>query len=83
MAACARERSGGAFIGCSNYPECRYTRGFGAATGFVVAVGLEEAIEEAQRRVTQATAVLEQDDRFKAAQRQKSLLRKLSYAMRY
>ena len=21
------------FIGCSNYPECRYTRGFGAATG--------------------------------------------------
>jgi DNA topoisomerase-1 len=20
------------FIGCSNYPECRYTRGFGAAT---------------------------------------------------
>ena len=22
-------RSGGAFIGCSNYPECRYTRPFG------------------------------------------------------
>ena len=22
-------RSGGAFIGCSNYPECRYTRAFG------------------------------------------------------
>jgi DNA topoisomerase-1 len=26
-------RSGGAFIGCSNYPECRYTRALGAAEG--------------------------------------------------
>ncbi|GAB4385399.1 MAG: type I DNA topoisomerase [Albidovulum sp.] len=26
-------RSGGAFIGCSNYPECRYTRALGAANG--------------------------------------------------
>ncbi|MCX7567606.1 type I DNA topoisomerase [Sulfitobacter sp. F26169L] len=25
-------RSGGAFIGCSNYPECRYTRPFGPPT---------------------------------------------------
>ncbi|MCR9125544.1 MAG: type I DNA topoisomerase [Rhodobacteraceae bacterium] len=26
-------RSGGAFIGCSNYPECRYTRAFGPPGG--------------------------------------------------
>lgn len=26
-------RAGGAFIGCSNYPECRYTRAFGPPTG--------------------------------------------------
>ena len=26
---CIRDRSGGAFIGCSNYPECRFTRAFG------------------------------------------------------
>jgi DNA topoisomerase I len=26
-------RSGGAFIGCSNYPECRYTRALGADEG--------------------------------------------------
>lgn len=44
---------------------------------------VEQAIEQAQRRVTEATTVLEEDDRFKAAQRQKSTWRKLSYAMRY
>jgi DNA topoisomerase I len=31
-------RSGGAFIGCSNYPECRYTRPFGPP-------GMEAAID--------------------------------------
>ncbi|MCR9085212.1 MAG: type I DNA topoisomerase [Rhodobacteraceae bacterium] len=35
-------RSGGAFIGCSNYPECRYTRAFGppgAETGDASGIG--------------------------------------------
>ncbi|MGN2635866.1 AAA family ATPase [Nocardia takedensis] len=44
---------------------------------------VEDAIAESKRRVAEATAVLEEDDRFQAAQRKKSLWRKLSYAMRY
>ncbi|MBF6386097.1 AAA family ATPase [Nocardia farcinica] len=48
-----------------------------------IVMSVEDAIAEGERRVAAATAVLEQDDRFKAAQRQKSLWRKISYAMRY
>ncbi|MET7771646.1 AAA family ATPase [Nocardia sp. NPDC005366] len=44
---------------------------------------VEEAIAESKRRVAEATKILEEDDRFKAAQRKKSLWKKLSYAMRY
>ncbi|WP_280442634.1 AAA family ATPase [Nocardia brasiliensis] len=44
---------------------------------------VEEAIARAQQRVAGATKVLEQDDRFKAAQRKKSLARRIAYAMRY
>ncbi|MCP2275261.1 AAA family ATPase [Nocardia bhagyanarayanae] len=44
---------------------------------------VDEAIAEAKRRVSAATEVLEEDDRFKEAQRKKSLWRKVSYAMRY
>lgn len=32
----------GAFVGCSNYPECNYTRQFGPANGGDDAAGLEE-----------------------------------------
>ncbi len=32
-------RSGGAFIGCSNYPECRYTRPFGPPGAEETAIG--------------------------------------------
>lgn len=48
-----------------------------------VVVPLADAIAEARERVTAATAILEADERFKAAQRKKSLARRLAYAMRY
>ncbi|MEV0297224.1 AAA family ATPase [Nocardia sp. NPDC050710] len=51
--------------------------------GLDTVMPVEEAIAESKRRVAEATKVLEEDDRFKAAQRKKSLWRKLSYAMRY
>lgn len=44
---------------------------------------LEEAIDEAQRRVAASIAVLEDDARFHEARRKKSSWRRLSYAMRY
>ncbi|WP_378734097.1 AAA family ATPase [Nocardia brasiliensis] len=44
---------------------------------------VEQAMAQAQNRVASATKVLEQDDRFQAAQRKKSLARRVSYAMRY
>ena len=37
-------RSGGAFIGCSNYPECRYTRPLAAADGDEYAAALDGKI---------------------------------------
>jgi hypothetical protein len=42
-----------------------------------------DAIAEAQGRVATATKVLQEDDRFKAAQRKKSPVRRLAYALRY
>lgn len=44
---------------------------------------VEEAMARAQDRVVSATKVLEQDDRVQAAQRKKSLARRIGYAMRY
>lgn len=46
-------------------------------------VPVDDAIEHAKQRVNAATAVLEDDDRFKEAQRRKSTLKQLAYAMRY
>lgn len=48
-----------------------------------VVVPIDEAIAEAEIRVKAATDILEQDARFHDAQRKKSLLRQLSYALRY
>jgi len=48
-----------------------------------VVVPVDEAIAEAQRRVSAATAILEEDARFHEAQRSKSFTRKLAYALRY
>jgi hypothetical protein len=48
-----------------------------------VVVPIPEAIEEAERRVRADIEDLQADARFHEAQRQKSLLRRLSYAMRY
>lgn len=44
---------------------------------------LDKAIEEAEHRVREATAVLEADARFHEAQRQKSIQRRLAWALRY
>ncbi|HET6483006.1 MAG TPA: ATP-binding protein [Actinoplanes sp.] len=44
---------------------------------------LDKAIEEAEQRVHEATAVLEADARFHDAQRQKSIQRRLAWALRY
>lgn len=44
---------------------------------------IEQAVDIATERVADATRILEEDDRFKSAQRNKSLLRRLSYALRY
>jgi DNA topoisomerase-1 len=38
----------GAFIGCSNYPTCRYTRAFGVDTGEAQAAGGDKALGEDQ-----------------------------------
>lgn len=46
-------------------------------------VPIDEAIAEAERRVKEATDILEADARFHEAQRSKSLARRLAYAMRY
>ncbi|MQY29747.1 ATP-binding protein [Nocardia aurantia] len=46
-------------------------------------MSVAEAVAEARGRVSSATKVLEEDDRFKAAQRKKSLTKRLAYAMRY
>lgn len=48
-----------------------------------VVVPVEEAIEEAQRRVAAATTILEQDARFHDSQRAKSLRRRVAWALRY
>ncbi|MFZ2174491.1 MAG: AAA family ATPase [Rhodococcus sp. (in: high G+C Gram-positive bacteria)] len=44
---------------------------------------IDDAVAEARERVAAATEILEQDERFKAAQRKKSLGRRLAYALRY
>ncbi|MBH0776176.1 AAA family ATPase [Nocardia bovistercoris] len=44
---------------------------------------IDEAIEEAHRRVGKTITAIEQDARYKEAQRKKSLKRRLSYALRY
>lgn len=44
---------------------------------------IDEAIEEAQRRVGKTITVIQDDARYKEAQRKKSLGRRLAYAMRY
>ena len=46
-------------------------------------VPIEEAIARAEAKVQADIAVLENDARFHEAQRQKSLRRRLSYALRY
>ncbi|MBD9734234.1 ATP-binding protein [Streptomyces sp. H28] len=48
-----------------------------------VVVPIEEAIEEAQRRVAADIEDLKADARFHEAQRQKSLARRVAYALRY
>lgn len=48
-----------------------------------VAVPVPEAIERAEESVARATKVLEDDARFHEAQRQKTFLRQLRYALRY
>jgi AAA domain len=50
---------------------------------FPVVVPIEDAIAEAQNRVTRAIEVLKNDERFHAAQRAKSLRRRLAFALRY
>jgi len=44
---------------------------------------VEEAIAEARRRVDTSIKVIEDDERYKQAQRKKSLAQRVSYAMRY
>ncbi len=46
-------------------------------------IPVSQAVDNATQRVAAATRVLEEDDKYKAAQRNKSLVRKLSYALRY
>lgn len=46
-------------------------------------IPVDQAVDQAQKRVAQATAILEEDDRFHEAQRQKSLTQRLKYALRY
>ncbi|QWF85863.1 AAA family ATPase [Amycolatopsis sp. CA-230715] len=46
-------------------------------------VPLDDAIDQAQRRVHNAISILHADDRFHEAQRRKSFFRRLSYALRY
>ncbi|MEV8335057.1 ATP/GTP-binding protein [Streptomyces niveus] len=51
--------------------------------GLPLVVPVEEAIEEAQRRVTADIEDLKADARFHDAQRQKSLARRVAWALRY
>lgn len=46
-------------------------------------MSIEQAVDRATQRVAAATQILEEDDRFKASQRNKSIARKLAYALRY
>jgi nicotinamide riboside kinase len=51
--------------------------------GIPALVPLDDAIEEAQARVARATQLIEEHDRFAAAQRRKSIKRRIAYAMRF
>jgi len=44
---------------------------------------IDEAVAEAKRRVSEATRILEEDDRVHEARRKKSLRQRIKYAMRY
>ncbi|SEB77255.1 ATP/GTP-binding protein [Rhodococcus koreensis] len=48
-----------------------------------LAVPVDDAVDEAEKRVATATAILVEDDRFKAAQRKKSVAKQIAFAMRY